>query len=1151
MKKHKLQDKDLELQKSDVEVVEDGSQEEPTWFWHVEQTLKFATIASAALTAYQFANYAFSFVAENNPPRKAEMVKVLATATKGMERRAGPPPTCPNTNLTGQQEYTGAGYQQTPVATSGGGIADVAFLNTPGAIARVSMGAVSLNNPVLNSDVLPYTMDQLSFGKNNPGVAIVGNQTFMVWDNGYYAYRQTLANAANGVQENFISYYGNAGGNSYRPSISTSGSEVFSSFTTQECTAGTTNTLQVARQKFFPNNTAASKDACVSTSYNNINDYSRVAASQNITMYAWTSQVNSSATKSIWFRDENATGFGQLAEVEMTLPQYFPHHDCILQQIVWLNDGNRAGLFTAKDKTNPSLGYVPYIQLINANGTLTGAPIQIPSVMQNYYYERIGMTVVSDGFVVAGGNDASSSAVIYLQKYNNLGQPQGSQINLPNIGSYSPTITTLPGDCLLVAYQDNNNHVATQILCPNINLQSTAQNIVSYIENGNAINLPPFYIPQVYTYTPGAIIINITFPSNVGTISAGGQTSSNGVLQITAANFAQANQILNCITYTQATDFSGSFDVSVTVNDGISPAASVTLPIIGNPINVAAVVNTASFVIPQGATVTITQAMLNITDVDTPPQNITIFISNPNNGYFQRNVNGTVTPNILQFTYDEVLAGEIQIVAQGSAAIGFQMQVGDTRSGLPSNLGAVFIPYINFIPNQPESLLENQNIAIAQGQSTLITNATLLAASNKDPSLILFNIATIAHATIERFDTASNTWAQVTTFTQQDINNHWIRATADNSGQVPVVVFTYGDSLWTAPLQALTFNYNAAPVIQIATIPVNSNQAVQINQNYIEATDSTASVSQLIFSVPQNTQLNGHFAYGNQQNIAIYQFSQAEINTGNIYFVPNKDFVGQQNVQVTLSVTDGELTTQKQLSIDFNVKKISPVANARQVIQNNPEIGVILGLMFTGTGYLARRGIQEHRRDRISTFAARVRNKLNLDMPSFKEVDGAAFVNFIDELVKIVDEQLPGVKFNIGDARLKHNWTYLERRAQRQLHNKAENYLDEVATIFAHELAQHAEITPAPWWLPMPNWAYTKVNGYTFKQQSAKEDVSLAGKIVTLLNANKQKIASSVSQRILKLVKQKTGLGAHADLGSINSSALKGSGEVTMQEFKM
>ena len=130
---------------------------------------------------------------------------------------------------------------------------------------------------------------------------------------------------------------------------------------------------------------------------------------------------------------------------------------------------------------------------------------------------------------------------------------------------------------------------------------------------------------------------------------------------------------------------------------------------------------------------------------------------------------------------------------------------------------------------------------------------------------------------------------------------------------------------------------------------------------------------------------------------------------------------------------------------------------------------------------------------------------------------GKAFTDFIEELIADVDKMLPGEKFKIDEAVLKHKWPLWQRKwAKTKENQEAEKLLDEVATIFAQALSQHIELTPPPWFLCcIPDWMYTKVDGYTFKQQLAQNDASLTGKIVTKLQANKQQIKTSLSQKVL------------------------------------
>ncbi|TAL39514.1 MAG: hypothetical protein EPN97_02310 [Alphaproteobacteria bacterium] len=283
----------------------------------------------------------------------------------------------------------------------------------------------------------------------------------------------------------------------------------------------------------------------------------------------------------------------------------------------------------------------------------------------------------------------------------------------------------------------------------------------------------------------------------------------NGYLELTTnagvaiTSFTQADLDAGIVNYvhngSEATTDSFAFSLS----DGTTTLPGNTFNITVTPVDDAPVLATnAPAALNEGATVTVTTANLNVTDVDTANFNLTYTLtSNPSNGYLQYSTSpGTA---ITSFTQADLEAGLVEYVHDGSETTSdsFTFIVSDLTTTLSASTFAISV---NPVDDAPVLTTNTGTTVSIFGGSTIITTSKL-SASDVDtaPSSIVFSLT--ASPTQGRLELTTNPGAAITSFTQADIDAGRLRYvhTAFNFNPDS---FTFTVTDGTTTLSPATFN---------------------------------------------------------------------------------------------------------------------------------------------------------------------------------------------------------------------------------------------------------------------------------------------------------------------------------------------------------
>jgi len=279
-------------------------------------------------------------------------------------------------------------------------------------------------------------------------------------------------------------------------------------------------------------------------------------------------------------------------------------------------------------------------------------------------------------------------------------------------------------------------------------------------------------------------------------------------------------------------------------------------------------------------------------------------------GQFE-NVNNAGTP-ITQFSNPLVISGDIQFVHDGGEiAPYYEISVSEGACSSEPMPAIISFSHVNDMPQ-----LINNQLTINENETILISQNILSAydIDSTDTELV-FILNNIQHGQFER---VNNTKTPITTFTQQDIIDQNIQFVHDGGEVAPSyeVKVNDGKSETSYVAALITFtNVNDAPKLLINQLTIFRGGHVVINNAALLATDADNNDDELLFVVKDVAY--GRFEKVNNPGIAIFEFSQGEIDAGMIKFLHDGSVTLLPSYKV--KVTDGQLETDWYLAnIAFN-----------------------------------------------------------------------------------------------------------------------------------------------------------------------------------------------------------------------------------------
>ncbi len=333
--------------------------------------------------------------------------------------------------------------------------------------------------------------------------------------------------------------------------------------------------------------------------------------------------------------------------------------------------------------------------------------------------------------------------------------------------------------------------------------------------------------------------------------------------------------------------------ISMAVSDGkmIIPAQATHITFDASP-----VLTTNQLVLGQGQTVLMSAINLAATDPDNSAPSLIFLISAVQHGYFQRN--SDLGAAIMQFAQGEVQNSVIQFVADGSTSIpGYQVSVSDgIMTTTPQSSAVTF--YV-------APTLVNNNLSVNQGQSVIFTTDNLSAVDpNFGADSLTFIIGEVQYG---HFELINNRGVLIASFTQRQIENNQVQFITDGSSNAPVYSIALTNGKVTTPAQLSVVSFHIAPVLVSNSLSITQGQTIILTLAQLSATQAGNYVGSLTFIISGVT--GGRFALVGAANIAITQFTQTQIQKGEVEFTQD-DTATVPGYSVTVS--DGQISTSLQ-----------------------------------------------------------------------------------------------------------------------------------------------------------------------------------------------------------------------------------------------
>ncbi|WP_181357624.1 cadherin-like domain-containing protein [Stenomitos frigidus] len=534
-----------------------------------------------------------------------------------------------------------------------------------------------------------------------------------------------------------------------------------------------------------------------------------------------------------------------------------------------------------------------------SNGTLTlgavgsgGALTGNGTGTVNYIGTLAALTPVLNTLTYRGKQDYSGADTLNIT-VNDQG----------NTGSGSPGIVTGSVALTVSAVNDSPVLVTNRTLTLSEGTSSVITN--SQLRTTDVDNTPDLLVYTLFS-APNPLTSGSLRLSNGGgttaTLAAGG-------------TFTQADVNSGYLSYLQngSETTSDSFTFKVFDNTPgsitIPGSGNATFNIVINPVNDApAIVNNAKLNLSEGATSTISNTLLSVSDADNTTVQLKYTLSSaPNNGNLR--LNGAALSLSQTFTQDDINSNRISYRHNGSETTSdsFIFTVNDGAGGTTgSKTFNIGIANVNDAP----TIVASGPATVNEGATLNITN-TLLKTSDADnlTSELRYTLPTVPiYGTLFLNGVALAANAIVT---QQQIDQGGLTYVHNGSEPSGNDVFVFQVSDGTTTISSRVFNININPVNDAPVLASNTGLLLAgntpsltvIGSDLLQVTDvdnTTAQLTYTLTSVPNPTV--GALRLNGRQISAGQSFTQADIDSGNVSF----DYLGNGSGETfQFTVSDG------------------------------------------------------------------------------------------------------------------------------------------------------------------------------------------------------------------------------------------------------
>jgi predicted outer membrane repeat protein len=440
------------------------------------------------------------------------------------------------------------------------------------------------------------------------------------------------------------------------------------------------------------------------------------------------------------------------------------------------------------------------------------------------------------------------------------------------------------------------------------------------------VNDAPFVVTNKLVISEGAI-------SAPDILAADPDNPSASTLRFSASNinhgfFAMAlNPSVHITQFTQqqlntglvrfvhdGTGSAPSYQLKVT--DGFVSSAATPAQITFTAINDAPVFLTNTLTINNNGTA---RPVIDITDEEsTASADLTLTVSNLSGGHFE--LDSSLGTAVTTFTLAQVKGNAVIFVHNGSfAAPSYRLTVTDA-----GGLTAFKDANVSFNNSNPAPVFLNNSLTLTEGDKFIVTNSNIKTTDANDNNSRL--TITVTNLLGGYFEFGADPGVQISSFKQSEIDANLVRFAHDGSNTAPTYRLTVSDpdgaSVTSLPNVSFT-PVNDAPVITANGLSITEGGRAT---PWVQATDEDTLPAQLTFTVTNLS--GGQFELVSAAGTAVVQFTQAQIDNGEVRFVDNGSGLAPA---YSLSVSDGVVTSAP---LPVNILSFTAV-NDRPVFTQN------------------------------------------------------------------------------------------------------------------------------------------------------------------------------------------------------------------------
>jgi hypothetical protein len=401
---------------------------------------------------------------------------------------------------------------------------------------------------------------------------------------------------------------------------------------------------------------------------------------------------------------------------------------------------------------------------------------------------------------------------------------------------------------------------------------------------------------------------NLTF-TIVGLDSAIGEFQLNGA---PSNSFTLGDIINNRVQFVhKGSSVAPSYTVQLT--DGTIPTPLTSEPQISfNAGNDLPVVQVNTLTIDEDEIVTLTTANLNSTDEETADEAIQYTVESVTGGRFL-NASGT---EIFSFTQGDVNNELVRFEHTGNeVAPTYTLGVSDGTVSVSS------IAQITFNNLDDPPILKNNKLAITEGQTRLVTTNDIDASDVEDnDNTLTFTVGQLANGVFTasadfaggefQLKGTDGTFTKTSSFKRIDIINQRVRFVHGGLEITPAYAIQVTDSAGTdiSSQANVTFSsLNDPPKVNVNRMIIDEDGVFVFNTDLadpdLSATDEETADGLLEYNVTSVS--GGQFEEASAPGVEIFEFTQEQVDLGNILFVHNGD---EAAPTYTLGVDDGSGT---------------------------------------------------------------------------------------------------------------------------------------------------------------------------------------------------------------------------------------------------